>query len=565
MSQGIIKPLIPEGAKSPASLRQFVDALRRANPIAANAFERTQQSLDRLEQILREQPQQSEEMVFTDADGKVIFWLGSREGYFGGWLGQAYVGANGPADAPFFVDANGVVNVGKNGAIQVIDPAGNSVGEIGVTTESSQAITAATNATPVVVTIVAHGYEDGDTVVCFDAAGNTAVNGYRLVKNATTDTFELTDFAGSNVVGNGAYTGGGFCFRYFGGSRFETFAIGASFPSYKLRAFADGKLKIKDAFITLSGSISIITLDPSTGNLTITPNPATGRTLTLNSQKIELLDKDGLGVFRIIDNEDPPSGLPPAPSEGNVIWLDTGATSTVYALDLRASSCGGIGATLRIAGMNGTKLAPTATAVGNRLGTIMLDGYASGQVYIRGTQKSATDTELTISTTTSGFSYTRLRCDELGVEVPSNNLRVPSGYINVGGAAVAGKKLTVVGVSYLNGNVELPLLTASLPLKVNSSKVVTAAKIDVNDTTDVTATGFSAGDYAQWDGTKFVPVTLAALAASLVTPLTPSFAVTGVLSGGAHTLTLAKITPGGTDGAIQFNADGQLIAYVDPT
>jgi len=427
MFQGIIKPLIPEGTKSPASLRQFADAMRKKDPVAANAFERAQQSFDRLDQILRATPEQADEIVISDPDGNVIGWIGSRDGYWGAWFGQIYAGGTGPIDSNLYIDNAGVLN-------------------------------------------------------------------------------------------------------------------------------------IRDAFIQLSGTTSIITLDPTTGDLTITPNPTTGRILTLNSQKIELLDKDGLAVFRIIDNEDPPTGLPPAPTEGNVIWLDTGASTSVYALDLKASSCAGTGATLRIAGMNGTKSIPTATGVGDRLGTIVFDGYASGQAYIRATQKSASDTELTLSTTSSGFSYTRLRCDELGVEIPSNNLRVPSGYINVGGAAVSGKKLTVVGTSYLNGNVELPALTASLPLKVNASKVITAAKIDAGAAADIAATGFSAGDYAQWDGSKFVPVTLATLAASLAS----SFPAANVLGSG-HTITLAKITPGGTDGAIQFNADGQLIAYVDPT
>lgn len=34
---------------------------------------------------------------------------------------------------------------------------------------------------------------------------------------------------------------------------------------------------------------------------------------------------------------------------------------------------------------------------------------------------------------------------------------------------------------------------------------------------------------------------------------------------GAHTITLAKLTPAGTNGSISWNADGCVSAYVDPT
>ena len=35
--------------------------------------------------------------------------------------------------------------------------------------------------------------------------------------------------------------------------------------------------------------------------------------------------------------------------------------------------------------------------------------------------------------------------------------------------------------------------------------------------------------------------------------------------GGPHTITLAKITGGGTNGSITFNAEGVITAFVDPT
>ena len=76
-------------------------------------------------------------------------------------------------------------------------------------------ITGATNATPIVITSVAHTYLDGDHVWISAVAGNTAANGYRKVANKADDTFEITDYGDTDIVGNGAYTSGGVGFLSF--------------------------------------------------------------------------------------------------------------------------------------------------------------------------------------------------------------------------------------------------------------------------------------------------------------------------------------------------------------
>lgn len=68
----------------------------------------------------------------------------------------------------------------------------------------SQAVTGASNATPIVVDCVGHGFADGDKVTISGVLGNTAANGTHTVANKTADTFEL-----SGVAGNGAYVSGG--------------------------------------------------------------------------------------------------------------------------------------------------------------------------------------------------------------------------------------------------------------------------------------------------------------------------------------------------------------------
>lgn len=83
-----------------------------------------------------------------------------------------------------------------------------------------QAITGATNATPIVITIASHGLDNGDQVVITGVLGNTAANGTLwTIANGTTNTFELV-----GSVGNAAYTSGGLCTR-LSGSRCSLIAV----------------------------------------------------------------------------------------------------------------------------------------------------------------------------------------------------------------------------------------------------------------------------------------------------------------------------------------------------
>jgi uncharacterized phiE125 gp8 family phage protein len=75
---------------------------------------------------------------------------------------------------------------------------------VGYGTHASQVITAASNASPIVVTIVGHGYSTGDQVQIESVAGNTAANGLWFITKADADTFSLNGSAG-----NAAYTSGG--------------------------------------------------------------------------------------------------------------------------------------------------------------------------------------------------------------------------------------------------------------------------------------------------------------------------------------------------------------------
>lgn len=65
-------------------------------------------------------------------------------------------------------------------------------------------ISGATNASPIVITTAsAHGYANGEEVLIWGVAGNTAANGFWKIANVASSTFELV-----GSTGNGSYSGG---------------------------------------------------------------------------------------------------------------------------------------------------------------------------------------------------------------------------------------------------------------------------------------------------------------------------------------------------------------------
>lgn len=85
-------------------------------------------------------------------------------------------------------------------------------GSAGIVSESkferpmTSQITAATNATPIVVTTAGtHGYTTGDSVKVVEVLGNTNANGTRVITVLSSTTFSL-----DGSTGNSTYTGGGY-------------------------------------------------------------------------------------------------------------------------------------------------------------------------------------------------------------------------------------------------------------------------------------------------------------------------------------------------------------------
>lgn len=70
---------------------------------------------------------------------------------------------------------------------------------------SAAAITEATNASPIVVTAVGHGFEDDDIMFVSGVGGNTAANGTFKITYIDADSFSL-----DGTTGNADYTSGGY-------------------------------------------------------------------------------------------------------------------------------------------------------------------------------------------------------------------------------------------------------------------------------------------------------------------------------------------------------------------
>ena len=109
----------------------------------------------------------------------------------------------------------------------------------GVVVETGFAMSAATQADPVVVTTATHSYEDGDEVFISGVVGMTELNGkFYLVANKTATTFELTDIGGTDIdgTGYGAWSSGGTSERVF---TLVTPYLTAEIPDLKFRQSND--------------------------------------------------------------------------------------------------------------------------------------------------------------------------------------------------------------------------------------------------------------------------------------------------------------------------------------
>lgn len=159
-----------------------------------------------------------------------------------------------------------------------------------LTLDSPLTITGATKANPVVVTVTAHGFSNGDFVDIEDVVGMTELNGLRYkVANKTANTFELTDVNDVNTDGVAftAYTSGGEVRKAV-----TTLSGLDHLEGETVKAMVDGK---SHPSLTVSGGA--VTLANSRRGSVI--NIGLGNTWAFRSQRIEAGSADGTAQGKI--------------------------------------------------------------------------------------------------------------------------------------------------------------------------------------------------------------------------------------------------------------------------
>lgn len=143
----------------------------------------------------------------------------SRAGYaYVGMCKQGAPNTGGTATANFPRDISFQFSISQGYALEFGDQYMRIKSNGAYVTESGKNISAATNASPLVITSAAHGFNNGDWVYISSMAGMTELNGLIwIVINKTTDTFQLTDLFGTTVNSTsfGVYTSGGTAARIY--------------------------------------------------------------------------------------------------------------------------------------------------------------------------------------------------------------------------------------------------------------------------------------------------------------------------------------------------------------
>lgn len=159
----------------------------------------------------------------------------------------------------------------------------------------SVAITAATEATPIVITADAHGHSTGDRVSISGVVGNTAANGVFRVTVSDVDTFSL-----DGSVSNGAWSSGGLILDLTNDQNLDDIAAGAR--------VATGTLASK----TVSSS----------GRPTFDADDLTFTSVTGDECETIILYKDsgveGTSTLILALDQNDVTGLPVTPGGGNI-------------------------------------------------------------------------------------------------------------------------------------------------------------------------------------------------------------------------------------------------------
>ncbi len=427
------------------------------------------------------------EIAVLGDGGVLIGWIGSRDGFVGGWFKQLYVGGTDPTNAPLFADANGNVIIGQNGSISVRDIGGNEVGWEGVRTDTTLNISAATNASPTVVTVTAHGYVNGDTVFISGATGNTNINGYRIVEGVTANTFTLTDLVGAVINGNGVYGGSGTSMRYFAGAWFQSFAIGGTgFPTSKIRAFADGSVVINASLVVDSNGVTT-SINNSTGGTAGTVGVRV-KNDTAPSQDIVMTDS---GFY--IRGSDQFTYLAQLIAAGNaaeLVLYNQALTKSII-----ANTGGGGAPTLVIRDtVSGTSVRSNAASItATNTGTVSTLGDTSGAGVVALRAKNSIGFTMDIEVSDTGY---QIRATDQSTYIATLSAAANAGYLVLAGSGT-GKTITLQsgGSSTITTNDSVAGTSTQLRpgvLNINGNQVVGPRGVAVTNPVGGTTTDLQA-------------------------------------------------------------------------
>ena len=228
--------ILPSGQSSAGSVKLAAQGLRRVTGDAAalwatagEALSEVQRQIDGIVRALQAPLPQANPLQITAADGSLIAEIGTlldpqtNVSYSGIWANNVFIGGLGPGSALFYSNGHEVV-LGQNGQVYVLDPYGNVGAWLGTQSEATKNVTGAVNAGTgeIKLTVVAHGYRNGDWVNVTGVGGVPNATGQWVIQIVDADHFILltSPFAGT-------YTSGGTVGRFFAGGAFETVAIAA--------------------------------------------------------------------------------------------------------------------------------------------------------------------------------------------------------------------------------------------------------------------------------------------------------------------------------------------------
>lgn len=316
-----------------------------------------------------------------------------------------------------------------------------------------------------ITTSVSHTYETGDRVSIAGVGGVTNANGRWTITAIGATTFDLqaSTFAG-------AYTSGGTSLRFFAGGLFQTIAVGGSdFINYKLRAYADGSLQIKDALITLTGTGATIVLDPSDGSITVTG--ATHRT-KISDGFITIETAAGAAPRTVINSSrmvlSDSSNVSNVEFEGNAAVSRVSRNTATYTTEPVFAARGfmsasGVTPVIQLTNARGTIASPSQILSGDPLGGIVASGYSSTGDYFHAAAMrvlasenftgTAAGSAIVFETTplgsTSKAERMRIRYDgNVGIATTS-----PGYALDVTGDINASSAYRIGGVAGITGNV----------------------------------------------------------------------------------------------------------------